>query len=108
MSLARRLKTLERTMPRPVVTPATETRDLDQYRVLMDASAMRADGRLAPGAYLDGMIDWQREMLDTYGEAMATLMFIGRKSDVDQVQAGGAGTPCQGGGIAAQPGLVQP
>jgi hypothetical protein len=44
---------------------------------------MRADGRLAPGAYLDGMVDWQREFLDNYGEAVATLMFVGRKGDVD-------------------------
>jgi hypothetical protein len=82
MSLARRLKTLERTMPRPVVIPAAEVNDLDQYQAILDASAMRADGRLAPGAYLDGMIDWQREFLDDYGEAIATLMSVGRKSDV--------------------------
>jgi hypothetical protein len=70
MSLARRIKTLERTMPRPVVTPVVETRDLDQYQAILDATAMRADGRLAPGMYLDGMIEWQRELLDDYGEAI--------------------------------------
>jgi hypothetical protein len=87
MNLDRRLKVLERrlkqSMPRPAVIPAAEVNDLDQYQALMDASAMRADGRLAPGAYLDGMCDWQREFLDTYGEAVATLMFIGRKDNVD-------------------------
>jgi hypothetical protein len=83
MSLARRLKTLERTMPRPVVIPTADVNDLDQYRVLMDASAMRADGRLAPGAYLDGMCDWQREILDDHGEAIATLGFTGRKGNVN-------------------------
>jgi hypothetical protein len=78
MSLNQRLTVLEwrlmRKMPRPFVTPVAETPDLDQYRAVMEASAMRADGRLAPGAYLDEMIDWQREMLDDYGEAFASLM----------------------------------
>jgi hypothetical protein len=69
-------------MPRPAVIPAAEVNDLDQYRVLMDASAMRADGRLAPGAYLDGMIDWQREILDDYGETIASMMTVERKADV--------------------------
>jgi hypothetical protein len=87
MNLSRRLRILqrrlERNLPRPVVTPPVETKDLDQYQAVMDASAMRADGRLAPGEYLDGMVDWQREFLDNYGEAVATLMFVGRKGDVD-------------------------
>jgi hypothetical protein len=59
-----------------------ETADLDQYRAVMEASAMRADGRLAPGAYLDEMIDWQRELLDDYGEAFATLISTEWKGDV--------------------------
>ena len=87
MSLGRRLTVLERRlmrrMPRPFVAPVAETPDLDQYRAVMEASAMRADGRLAPGAYLDGMIDWQREMLDDYGEALASLMSTERKGNVD-------------------------
>jgi hypothetical protein len=87
MSLIRRLTVLKRRlmrrMPRPFVAPVAETVDLDQYRAVMEASAMRADGRLAPGAYLDEMIDWRREMLDDYGEAFATLMASERKSHVD-------------------------
>jgi hypothetical protein len=78
MTFSRRLsvveRRLERRMPRPFVAPVAETPDLDQYRAVMEASAMRADGRLAPGAYLDEMIDWQREMLDDYGEAFASLI----------------------------------
>jgi hypothetical protein len=87
MSISQRLTVIERRlmrrMPRPYVAPVAEMPDLDQYRVVMEASAMRADGRLAPGAYLDEMIDWQREMLDDYGEAFATLMASERKGDVD-------------------------
>jgi len=79
MSLARRLKTLERTMPRPAIVPAAETTSLDQYRVLMDASAMRADGRLASGVYIDGMAPWQREFVGNYGQAIVTLMCMDRK-----------------------------
>ena len=70
-------------MPRTFVAPVTETPDLDQYRAVMEASAMRADGRLPPGAYLDEMIDWQREMLDDYGKALASLMASKRRGDVD-------------------------
>jgi hypothetical protein len=60
-----------------------ETGDLDQYRAILEASVMRADGRLGPGSYLEGMVDWQREFLDTYGEAFAPLISIERKGDVD-------------------------
>jgi hypothetical protein len=87
MSLSRRLTVIERRlmrrMPWPFVAPVAETPDLDQYRAVMEASEMRADGRLAPGAYLDAMVDWQRELLDDYGEAFATLMPSVRKGDVD-------------------------
>jgi hypothetical protein len=70
-------------MPLPFVAPVAETPDLDQYRAVMETSVMRADGRLAPGAYLGETIDWQREMLDDYGEAFASLMASERKGDVD-------------------------
>jgi hypothetical protein len=83
MGLDRRLKALERRMPRPVVIPAAEVKDLDQYQAVLDASAMRADGRLAPGVYLDGMAGWQKQFLDDYGKAMATLISIGRNPNVD-------------------------
>jgi hypothetical protein len=70
-------------MPRrPAVSPA-ETGDLDQYRAILEASMMRADGRLALGSYLEGMVDWQREFLDTYWEVFASLMHNERKGDVD-------------------------
>jgi hypothetical protein len=92
--LDRRLKALERRVPRPVVIPVAEVKDLDQYQAVLDASVMRADGRLAPGVYLDGMMGWQQQFLDDYGEAMATLMSIGRKDNVDPAKAGGTRATC--------------
>jgi hypothetical protein len=83
MSLEQRLRVLERSMPRRPAVPPAETGDLDQYRAILEASMMRADGRLAPGSYLEGMADWQREFLDDYGEAFASLMPAERKGDVD-------------------------
>jgi CO dehydrogenase/acetyl-CoA synthase delta subunit len=98
MGLDQRLKTLERRVqrstPRPVVIPAAEVNDQDQYRAILDASAMRADGRLALGSYLENMAEWQRNFLDTYGAAMVTLMYIGRKDNVDPQKAGSAGATC--------------
>jgi hypothetical protein len=112
MSLSRRLTVIERSlmrrMPRHLIATVAETPDLDQYRAVMEASAMRADGRLAPGTYLEGMCDWQRVMLDDYGEAMATLMSIGRNDNVDPAKAGSAGATCQASGVADQPGPSQP
>jgi hypothetical protein len=71
-----------KSIPEMTNAPA-ETADLDQCRAILEASLMRADGRLAPDAYLDGMVDWQREFLDTYGEAFASLMHDERKGNVD-------------------------
>ena len=68
---------------REMTDAPAETGDLDQYRAILDASVMRADGRLGPGSYLEGMLDWQRKTLDDYGEAFASLMSDERKGDVD-------------------------
>ena len=68
---------------REMTDAPAETGNLDQYGAILEASMMRADGRLALGSYLEGMVDWQREFLDTYGEAFASLMHDERKGNVD-------------------------
>jgi hypothetical protein len=93
MGLDRRLKALERRVPRPVVIPVAEVNDLDQYQAVLDASVMRADGRLAQGAYLDGMMGWQRAFVDDYGEAMVTLMSSPEELTVIVDLAGSNATP---------------